>query len=218
MKILKAQAEKYSLEGSKANLYSEKIIERYRDFDYVFDTSLKVVNPYTKKIMLNPNLHIVARKQEQYLRLMYNTAFIRQHSKEVKKAGDRYGNTFNYVEVDRSDVETANEIAGQIFHYDRGDLTKRLTESYRIIEKYCTEAIKNKKINLYEYKFSRREIREHTVWGLTKTKEILDELARLEYLVPIKGSQGKQFTYRLAPYGSTVDTLKDLQLLDPSKL
>ena len=57
------------------------------------------------------------------------------------------------------DIVTANEIASYVFRYLR-DLTKRLHDAYQTIMNYCTEMTKDKRISIYEFKFSRREIRE----------------------------------------------------------
>ncbi len=217
-RILKAQAYRYSLEGEKVSLQRERLLKKHRDIQKVMDGSIVVVNPYAGKIMVNPHLHIVTRKQEQYLRLIYNIAFLRQHSREKKKETDRYGNEFRYIEVRREDIETANGIASHVFRFSRGDLTKRLHDAYRTIEEYCKDQVKKKRIGLYELKFSRREIREYADWKLTTSKELLDELESLEYIRKVRGSQGRKYLYMLSPCDSGGGTGKDLRLLDPENL
>jgi len=216
-RILKAQAYRYSLEGEKSHLYRERILKRHRDIQKVLDRNIQVVNPFAERIMVNPNLHIATRKQEQYLRIIYTIAFLRQFSKEKRQAVDKFGSAFTYVEVDEYDLETANEIASHVFQYARGTLSKRLAEAYQIIENYCVERVKEKRIALHEFRFSRREIREYSAWELTTAKRILDELESFEYIRRVRGSFGRTCLYSLVPATGTIGNLRDLKLFDPKK-
>ena len=218
-RILKSQSFKYSLDGEKTLKQRDRFLKKHRDMQKVLDPAIAVVNPFAEKIMVNPHLHIVTRKQEQYLRLIYNIAFLRQHSREKKQAEDRFGNMFTYIEVIREDVSTANEIAVYVFQFARGDLTKRLYDAYQIIETYCRRMVKEKRIGLYEYKFSRREIREHTRWDPTTARRLFDELENLEYIRRVRGDkQGTQVLYRLAAVNERSARKDDLRLLDPERL
>jgi hypothetical protein len=218
-RILKSQSFKYSLDGEKVLKQRDRFLKKHRDMQKVLDPTVSVVNPFAEKIMVNPHLHIVTRKQEQYLRLIYNIAFLRQHSREKKQAEDRFGNIFTYIEANREDVETANEIADYVFQFARGDLTKRLFDAYQVIEGYCRRQVKEKRINLHEYKFSRREIRDHTGWEQTSAKRIFDELEALEYIRKARGDkQGMQYLYRLVAFNERSNRADDLRLLDPEAL
>jgi hypothetical protein len=218
-RILKSQSFKYSLDGEKTLKQRERFLKKHRDMQKVLDPAIMVVNPFAEKIMVNPHLHIVTRKQEQYLRLIYNIAFLRQHSREKKQAEDRFGSIFTYIEANREDVATANEIADYVFQFARGDLTKRLFDAYQSIEGHCRRQVKEKRINLFEYKFSRREVREHTRWDPATAKRLFDELESLEYIRRVRGDrQGSQFLYRLAAYHEKRTGDRDLQLLDPARI
>ncbi len=218
-RILKSQSFKYSLDGEKALKQRDRVVKKHRDMQKVLDPAITVVNPFAEKIMVNPSLHIVTRKQEQYLRLIYTIAFLRQHSREKRNAEDRFGNAFTYIEAAREDVATANEIAAYVFQFARGDLTKRLYDAYQAIEGYARRQVKEKRIGLYEYKFSRREIREHTGWEQTTAKRLFDELEALEYIRKTRGDkQGMQYLYRLVPFTDRSNTTDDLRLLDPTTL
>ena len=209
-RILKSQSFKYSLDGEKTLKQRDRYLKKHRDMQKVLDPSIMVVNPH---------LHIVTRKQEQYLRLIYNIAFLRQHSREKKQAEDRFGNIFTYIEANRNDVTTANEIADYVFQFARGDLTKRLFDAYQSIEGHCRRQVKEKRISLNEYKFSRREIRENTRWDPTTARRLFDELENLEYIRRVRGDkQGTQFLYRLAAFNERSARKDDLRLLDPERL
>jgi hypothetical protein len=207
------------LDGEKVLKQRDRFLKKHRDMQKVLDPTVSVVNPFAERIMVNPHLHIVTRKQEQYLRLIYNIAFLRQHGREKRQAEDRFGNIFTYIEANREDVATANEIADYVFQFARGDLTKRLFDAYQVIEGYCRRQVKEKRINLHEYKFSRREIRDHTGWEQTSAKRIFDELEALEYIRKARGDkQGMQYLYRLVAFNERSNRADDLRLLDPEAL
>jgi DNA primase len=48
-----------------------------------------------------------------------------------------------------------------------------------------------------EYRFSRRQVREHTRWGDTQLKIHLARLVELEYLLIHRGGRGQSFEYEL---------------------
>ena len=48
-----------------------------------------------------------------------------------------------------------------------------------------------------DYRFSRRDIREHTGWGHTQLKVHLKRLEELEYLLVHRGGRGQSFVYEL---------------------
>jgi DNA primase len=52
-------------------------------------------------------------------------------------------------------------------------------------------------INRTDYRFSRREVREHTRWGDTQLKLHLARLTELEYLLVHRGGRGQSFEYEL---------------------
>jgi hypothetical protein len=62
-----------------------------------------------------------------------------------------------------------------------------------MVEAQCTEhAIKRS-----DYRFSRRQVREHTRWGDTQLKIHLGRLVELEYLLVHRGGRGQSFEYEL---------------------
>ncbi len=218
-RIMKAQGHRYSLDGEKIKLTRERIQESHWHMQRSFDPDLRVINPYHEKVQVNLRLPIASRKNMQYLRLMHNIAFTRQHTRERKAERDRAGNTFSYIEVTREDVQTANEIASYVFRYAASDLTLRQQEAYNAIYRHCADAVKGKKIGEYEYRFSRREIRERYGWDSMTGKRLFDELERLEYIRRVSGSgQGMRYLYQLVIYGGRKSDDTNFSFLDPEKL
>ncbi len=218
-RVMKAQGYKYSLEGGKSSLSRDRIFKNHWAYQKSFDPSLKVANPYHNKIMMNHNLHIVTRKNIQYLRLIYNIAYTRQHSREKKRETDRTGNEFMYIDVMKEDIVTANEITEYVFRFIGSDLTKRLSDAYKVMMDYCGKQVKEKRIGLFELKFSRREIREYGGWDPATAKRLFDELEDLEYIRKVSGGkQGTRYLYRLVSFHERPSGDSDLQLLNPNEL
>ncbi len=215
-RVMKAQAFKYSLEGEKAGLLRERTLKKHRDIQKSFDPGVRVVNGYHGRIMMDHRLHIVTRKQDQYLKLIHNIAFIRQHSREKKKETDRYGNEFVYIDVREEDIRTANEIAVYVFKYSRGSLSKTLSDVYDDIRRLLEEKVKKSRKTISELGVTKRELMESYALPETTARRYLDELVRHEYLVKIKESRNRQHIYRLL---FNTDKENDgLMLFDPGKL
>ncbi len=218
-RILKAQARKYSAAGTKAGFSMERILKKHRDIQKSFDKNCVVIIPFADRIMLNPRLHIVTRKQEQYLRLIYNIAFIRQHSREKRREVDKNGSERTFIYAERDDAATANEIMRYVFRYALCHLTKRQHDAHQAILIYCSEKVKEKRIGLYECTFSRREIREHAGWDEATARRLLKELEGLEYIRRVSGArQGTRYLYKLVPFDQVRTGNDDLHLLDPESI
>jgi len=213
-RVMKSQAARFGSSRSALDVQRDKIVKRHRDFQKVMDRSLEVKIPFADRLKVNPRLHIATRKLQQYLRLIYTIAFLRQHSREKTHGpGEKL-----FITARKEDVLLANETMEYVLRYERGDLTKRLYDAYQIILRYCAEQVKEKRINLYEFKFARREIRDYAGWEQTTAKRLFDELEALEYIRRVRGEkQGMQYLYRLVQYGEK-NGVGDLMLLDPDTL
>jgi len=213
-RVMKAQAAQFGNSRSVLDSQREKILKRHRDFQKVMDPSLEVRVPFSEKIRINPRLHIATRKLQQYLRLIHTIAFLRQHSREkfTNAAGGRC------IEATKEDAALANVIMEYVLRYERGDLSKRLHDAYEIIVRYCSGKVKEKRMGLYEFRFSRREIRDYAGWDEATTRRVFDELERLEYIRRVRGEkQGMRYLYQLVPYNGK-GGVDDLMLLDPDTL
>ncbi len=214
-RILESIGRAYSLEGEKIYRGRKEILTFWRKLQRTFDTNLRVVNPFTDRITLNVDLPVITRKLESYYRLLNTIAFVRQVNKTRYREVDSKGKPFEFITVDKSDIDTANEIASYVFKYSRSDLTKRLYDACMVIKKYCTDSVKDKRISPYDVTFTRREIREYTGWKLSMAKDLLDKLEELEYIYRVSGSRGKMFLYRLLPFDDKEIIKTDLNLPGP---
>jgi len=66
-----------------------------------------------------------------------------------------------------------------------------------MVEEIC----KKEKLEVSEYTFSRRQIREYTKWSDWQIKNHIKELEEMEYLYSRMGSKGKEYIYEIRYHG-----------------
>ena len=67
----------------------------------------------------------------------------------------------------------------------------------KLIDDMVTEACHQRGLDRADYRFSRRDVREHAGWGNTQLKVHLKRLEELEYLLVHRGGRGQSFVYEL---------------------
>ena len=70
-----------------------------------------------------------------------------------------------------------------------------------LIKVTVTERCTALAVNQSDYRFSRRDVREHTHWSDTALKVHLKRLAEMEYLLVHRGSRGQSYVYELLYQG-----------------
>ena len=71
----------------------------------------------------------------------------------------------------------------------------------RLIVELVTGRCTTLEMNRSDYRFSRREVREHTNWSDTALKVHLARLAEMEYLLTHRGGRGQSYVYELLYQG-----------------
>ncbi len=67
-----------------------------------------------------------------------------------------------------------------------------------LLDGMVAETCTRQRMTRSAFRFSRREVREHTGWGNTQLKLHLHRLEEMEYLVVHRGGRGQSFVYELA--------------------
>lgn len=144
------------------------------------------------------------RDHEKYLTLIDTLALLHQHQREIKSA-EQDGERVEYVEVTLSDIEVANELAHEALGRSLDELspqTRRLLELVvAMVETQCTAQA----ITRADYRFSRREVREHAGWSDFQVKMHMHKLEELEYVLVHRGGRGQSFVYELLYDGAGRD-------------
>jgi hypothetical protein len=102
-----------------------------------------------------------------------------------------------YIESTLEDIEMANRLASEVLGRTSDDLPPQTQRLLRQIEAMVNEGCERQGVDQGDYRFSRRDVREHTGWGNTQLKVHLRRLEELEYLLIHRGGRGQSFVYEL---------------------
>ena len=190
--ILEAQRNSHTLDGMRRRKQREAIIQRQHAFQRLL-RPLTVVNPFEPLLTYADDRLAVRRDQPKYLNLILAVTFLHQMQRDVKHdelCGD-------YIETTLADIAIANELATELFGQTLSELSRPGQDLLRLVFDHVTSQAARQKSEAIAVTFSRRELREALKWSEYQLRTYLDELAQLEYVLPLAGKQGQPFRYRL---------------------
>jgi len=190
--ILAAQRSSHTLEGMRRKKQREAIVQRHHAFQRLLQP-VTVVNPFEPLLTYADDRLAVRRDQPKYLNLILAVTFLYQMQRDVKHdevCGD-------YIETTLADIAIANELATELFGQTLSELSRPGGELLRLVFDYVSGQATRQKVETEAVTFSRRELRESLKWSEYQLRTYLDELAQLEYVLPLTGKQGQPFRYRL---------------------
>ena len=201
--IHRLQRERRTLEGLIAKKERAKILEIHRNAQRLLK-AIPVINPFAMKLTFLDDRTRTRRDHDKYLNLIETIALIHQFQRPLK-TGQESGKPFQYLEVELSDIETANRLADEILGRSLDEMSPQTRRLLLLIEKLVMEACQRLNIEKSEYQFSQREVREYTGLGNTQVKTHLRRLEELEYLIVYRSGKGQNFVYELAYDGKGKD-------------
>lgn len=215
-KILEIQRHLETLEGVLAQRKHEKIRRLHQNIQRLIEP-LEVVNPYAEKLRFLDSLLRARREQKKYHSLIKTIALLRQYHKQIKMGKDGH-ESFKYIEVDKTDIRVANDLAREFLLRGLDELSPQGRRLIQIIGEMVRKTAQALNISENDVVFTRKEIRRASGWSNYQIHMQVRELVDLEYLYPIAGGkQGKKSTYKLTWDGQTW-TEKDLCLVDAEAL
>jgi hypothetical protein len=110
-----------------------------------------------------------------------------------------------YIEVEQTDIETANKLAHEVLGRTLDDLPPQTRRLLGLLAEMVQAECKAKKIERGDFRFSRRHLREAIAWGDTQLRVHLGRLVQLEYVVVHSGGRGKGFVYELCYISGTTN-------------
>jgi DNA primase len=180
--IHKLQREQQTLEGLLRKQERREIIRRHQTAQRLLKP-LFVANPRAPELTFPDNRTRMRRDHMKYLTLIRSIALLHQHQRPVKSAQG-----LSYVEATAEDIEIADRLMSGLLARSLDELppqTRRLLELIAAMVEGRGE----------DFRFSRRDVREHTGWGHTQLRVHLDRLAEMEYLIVHQGGRGQSFVY-----------------------
>jgi len=197
-KIQEAQREQYRPVGWAAEREREAILRRHWNAQRLLEP-VRVAIPFSGKLRFPSRWLRARRDHERFLGLVAMVAFVRQHSRNVRK--DESGDPF--IEATAEDYREAFDLAEGAIREALDDLAKParelLVEIKRMVEARALEA----KAPAHTIVFTRRQLREFAGLPNRQVLEGLKELVDLEEIIAIGGlRQGSRYEYRLAGDGA----------------
>ncbi len=201
--ILTLQRQKRTLEGLFAKRQKERLLKVHQNAQRLL-RPIAVRNPYADALTFPDGRTRLRRDHEKYLTLIDTLALLHQHQREIKSA-EQDGERVEYVEVTLADIEVANRLAHEALGRSLDELspqTRRLLELVAsMVEAQCAA----QRIMRMDYRFSRRDVREHAGWSDFQVKMHMHKLEELEYVLVHRGGRGQSFVYELLYDGAARD-------------
>jgi hypothetical protein len=189
------QRDKRTLQGLLAKNNKQAIVTLHQNAQRLLQP-LAVVNPYAKHLSFINDRTRTRRDHEKYLTLIDSLALLHQHQRDIKTI--TYNNQpIRYIEVSLDDIETANQLAHEVLGRTLDELPPQSRKLLGLIVEWVAHQCTAQAISRSDYRFSRREIREHMNWSDTALKVHLKRLEELEYLLVHRGGRGQSYVYEL---------------------
>lgn len=195
-----AQRERRTFAGLQLKATRTQLLKLHQNAQRLIEP-LAVMNPYAHHLTFLDDRTRTRRDHEKYLTLIDVIALLHQHQRPIQTTVGAQPHAgvqpLRYVEVTLDDIALANTLAHEVLGRTLDELppqTRRLlTLMVDMVEQQCAKL----EIKRSDYRFSRREVREHTRWGDTQLKIHLGRLVELEYVLVHRGGRGQSFEYEL---------------------
>ena len=189
------QRNRETLEGLLAKTKRDSLLALHRNAQRLLQP-LAVVNPYADQLSFRDDQTRSRRDHVKYLTLIRAIALLHQYQREVKAHGD-----LRYIEVTRSDIGLANELAQEVFSRTVDELLPQTRKLLVLLYAWVRENCEREGIMQSDFHFTRRQAREATGWGDTQIRIHLDRLMEMEFLIAHRGRRGQAFDYELLYMG-----------------
>ena len=186
-----------TLEGLLARKTKSNILAKHQNAQRLL-RPLAVVNPYAQHLTFLSDKTRMRRDHRKYLGLIRAIALLHQHQRPIRSAAGPNGEPIEYVEATLADIEAAGNLANDVLGRTLDELAPQTRTLLGLLTDMVSGQCDKMSLKQSDYRFTRREVREHTGWGLTQLKVHLKRLEELEYLLPHLGGRGRAYVYELA--------------------
>jgi hypothetical protein len=157
---------------------------------------LLVVNPHAEKLTFIDAKTRTRRDHAKYLTLIRTITLLHQHQRPVRTV-EHQGRAVEFIEVTVEDIAAANALAADVLGRCLDDLPPQTRALLVLLDNMVKVECEKEEIDRSEFRFSRRDVREHTGWGDTQLKLHLKRLVELEYLIVHRDREAKRHLYEL---------------------
>ena len=162
------QRRRQTLAGLLAHQQRQEALTLHRNAQRLL-RPLLVANPFAESLTFLDDKTRARRDHLKYLTLIRTVALLHQYQRPIKTVldGERQ---VEYIEVIFQDIAVANRLACEVLGRSVDELPPQTRRLLGLIDEMVTKACQQKGIDRADYRFSRRDIREFTVWGHTQLK------------------------------------------------
>jgi DNA primase catalytic core len=191
--IHRLQRESQTLEGLLRRRDREQVLRVHRNAQRLL-RPLLVANPFARELTFVDTRTRTRRDHMKYLTLIRSIALLHQYQRP-RRTVVHDGKEVSYIEVTLEDIGTANRLAHEVIGRSLDELAPQTRRLLMLLDEMVTEA--EKRTARSDYRFTRREIREHTGWSYEQVRVHLERLVQLEYVLAHHGGRGQTFVYEL---------------------
>ncbi|URG49860.1 toprim domain-containing protein [Pectobacterium quasiaquaticum] len=189
------QRHKQTLEGLLMENEKGYLTELHQNAQRLL-SPLKVVNPFASQLTFLSDKTRTRRDHMKYLTLIQSIALLHQYQREVKMVAHR-GTVIEYIEVERSDIVLANQLAHEILGRTLDEMPPQTRKLLLLIQGMVNQLAHTQSKKPSEVRFTRRDIRDATQWSDNQLKVHCLRLVEMEYLLIHGGSRGHLLQYEL---------------------
>jgi DNA primase catalytic core len=198
-RIHELQRKRRTLDGLLQKVSENKLVTLHQNAQRLL-RPLYVVNPFAESLTFLDNQTRTRRDHEKYLTLIESIALLHQYQREIKTLNHN-GAIIEYIEVTQSDIEQANRLAHETLGRTLDELPPQTRKLLTLIHQMVLATGKNQQLEQTDIRFSRRDIREASGWGLTQVATHCQRLEKMEYLICRNGQRGQVMQYELKYQG-----------------
>jgi DNA primase catalytic core len=194
--IHRKQREARTTEGLWARRKRTRIVQLHRNVQRLL-RPLAVVNNHVEEEEGFPDHLTRTRRDHMKLLTLIDAIAVLHQYQRVIKTDTRDGETLEYIEATAEDVKLARQLMRQVLLPSLDELPPHTRRLLGWIEEMVGQECERQQIEISEYSFTRRTVREHTRWGDTQLRVHLRRLEEMEYLRVRHGGPGQAFVYQL---------------------
>ncbi len=207
-RILERQRWNDTLDGLVAQTKREAVIRRHRNAQRLIE-ALHVVNPHAPALHFPAGRLILRREQKKFLTIIKTIALLHQHQRERKKV-EIGGGTITYIEVMKSDIELAQQIAPAILRRNLDELAPPTRALFDCIGQLVAAKMEELKLGQSDVQISRHELQSATGLSYWHLRTYLRQLVDYEYLAVVRSKQGRRCLYELIAEADEDDLATEL--------
>ncbi len=185
-----------TLEGILAGAQQQEIISVHNNAQRLL-RPLVVSNSFANHMTFLNDKTRTRRDHMKYLSLIKTIALLHQFQREVKRTKNHKGETLEYIEVELSDIEAANQLANEVLGRTLDELTPQTRRMLNELQQMIAAECKKENVAQQDYRFGRAQLRQHLGWSYDQVRVHLERLVEMEYVLVHRGKRGQSFDYEL---------------------